>query len=129
MWRVRSGTAGPDPEHSAWSRGGMRKGFVVGRRVCLTSVTCPVLVRYGWMLGLPPLRHLIPSQCCHLCYVHLRLGKMQESLCALSKESGRLLGCMGDSELRSSRYPPEQAGWRMQLRFRGAQVPGARCWH
>lgn len=31
--------------------------------------------------------------------------------------------------LRSSRYPPEQVGWRMQLRFRGAQVPGERCWH
>lgn len=30
--------------------------------------------------------------------------------------------------LRNSGYPPEQAGWRMQLRFRGAQVPGDRCW-
>lgn len=84
--------------------------------MCLKSLKCHIHVRFGWMLGLLQWLHLIPPQFCHL-----RIGKIQKSLCAPSKEWGRLLRGMRASK------PEEQKGgrlggarWRGQLRLRGS---------
>lgn len=128
-WGACSGMTVPGPEHSAWSGGGTQEGFVIERRVRLEPVKCRILVRYGGCLGFPitasyPIPVLSPVLWCISDWEGSRSPYVHPA-----RNRGDCWDVCETVSLWSSRYPPEQAGWRMQLRFRGARVPGERCWH